>query len=104
MRRWEFAVPALLLAAAEGGCSGGSMLSSTAAPAQGVYSCALADVFSPAVSDPSAPNALRHRSVTLQKAGGQIVLRLGAGNTQHLDPVAGGQGRLFANEKPLPRN
>ena len=97
MRRWVFPIPALLLAALETGCGNSSTPFSAAGPTEGSYSCALADAFSPAVSDPVAPSALRHRSVTLRKAGDQILLNLGAGNTQRLDPVRDARGWLFAN-------
>jgi hypothetical protein len=97
MRRRIFAIAGLLLATSETACSNGPTLFSAAGPTEGAYSCALADEFSPAVSDPAAPSALRHRSVTLQKAGDQIVLNLGARNTQRLDPVTGERGQLFAN-------
>jgi hypothetical protein len=97
MRRWAFAVAGLLLAASASGCAGGSTPLSTVGSSPESYSCALADTYSPAVSDPSAPSALRDRSVTLQRAGRQIALDLGTGSTQYLDPVAGGNGRLFAN-------
>jgi hypothetical protein len=64
-----------------------------------MYSCALADAFSPGVADPSVPSALRYRSVTLEQAGNRISLHLGRGDTQYLDPVAGSGGRLFANAR-----
>jgi hypothetical protein len=97
MKGWIFAVPALLLAASVAACANGSagLASIGASPAS--YSCALADSYSPAVADPSAPADLRYRSVTLERDGGRIALDLGRGDTQYLDPVAGGNGRLFAN-------
>jgi hypothetical protein len=97
MRGWIFAVPALLIAVSDAGCTDGATPLSNIGSGPASYSCALADTFSPAVADPSAPSELRHRSVTLQRAGDRIALDLGRGNTQYLDPVAGGGGRLFAN-------
>jgi hypothetical protein len=99
MRPWLFAAPALLLAAVGTGCTGGPvpLLRSGSGPVS--YACVLADAYSPAVADPSAPNALRDRSVTLQKQGRQLMLEFGAGDTEYLDPVAGGNGRLFANSQ-----
>lgn len=97
MRAWTSAAAALLLAASSAACTGGTQPLSTIGSGPVSYSCVLADAYSPAVPDPSAPSTLRRRSVTLQRAGQQIVLDLGAGNTQHLEPVAGASGRLFAN-------
>jgi hypothetical protein len=95
MRGRRFILPALLVAASNASCSNGPLSSLNSGPTP--YSCALADAYSPAVADPSAPSDLRHRSVTLEQTGGGITLQLGSGDTQYLDPVAGGGGRLFAN-------
>jgi hypothetical protein len=92
MRRWAFAIAALLLTASAAGCGQGPTLFSAVGKAEGSYSRALADALSPA-----APSTLRHRAVTLQKGGNDILLNLGTGNTQQLDPVAGARGQLFAN-------
>jgi hypothetical protein len=97
MKGWIFAVPTALMAMSGAGCTDGMTQLPSIGSSPASYSCALADTFSPAVADPSAPSGLRHRSVTLQKAGDRIALDLGRGNTQYLDPVAGGGGRLFAN-------
>lgn len=96
MRSRRFVLPALLVAASNAGCSGSLPLLSLG-PGPASYSCSLADAFSPAVADPSASTDMRNRSVTLEQTGGGIALHLGPGNTQNLDPVAGGGGRLFAN-------
>lgn len=95
MRGRRFILPALLVAASTAGCSAGPLSSIGSGTAS--YSCALADAYSPAVADPSAPANLLRRSVTLEQSEGGIALQLGPGDTQHLDPVAGGGGRLFAN-------
>jgi hypothetical protein len=97
MRRWVFVPAALLLMAAETGCSHSPTFFSAAWPTEGPYSCVLADAVSPAVPDPAAPSRLRYRSVRLRRAGDQILLKIGAGNTQRLDPVIGSRGQLFAN-------
>lgn len=95
MRGRIFLLPMLAVAALIAGCSGGPLSSLGSGPAS--YSCVLADAFSPAVADPGAPRGLGHRAVTLEKTGGGIALNLGGGDTQYLNPVAGGNGRLFAN-------
>jgi hypothetical protein len=97
MRRWVSIIAALVLAAAETGCSHGVPFFSAARPTEGPYSCVLADAFSPAVPDSAAPSRVRYRSVTLRRAGDQILLNIGAGNTQRLDPVTDARGQLFAN-------
>ena len=89
-------LPVLAMVALDAGCGDRLALSSVGAVPVS-YSCVLADAYSPAVLDRAVPRARRWRSVTLEVTGGRIALHLGPGNTQYLDPVAGGRGRLFAN-------
>ncbi len=97
MRGRIFILPVLAIVAMNTGCSSDPPALSTVGAGPVSYSCVLADAYSPAVPDPAAPRGRRRRSVTLAVTGGRVVLYLGSGNTQYLDPVDGGRGRLFAN-------
>lgn len=99
MRPWIIVAPTLLLAAVSTGCTDTSSLLTGSDSGPVSYACVLADAYSPAVADPSAPSALRDRSVMLRREGRQLMLELRAGDTEYLDPVAGGNGRLFANRQ-----